>query len=178
VLGDDGVVKLLDLGLARFVQPTRPEDGPLTLMHNLGQSLGTPQFLAPEQHARSDKADHRSDIFGLGGVLHYLLTGKPPRPITGLDDTPLPAILPAAQTRPDLPRGLSRYLDQLLAPDPDDRPQSAAEVATTLAVFANDSAVQESEQVSAAEPARPVRWWQLATLALVIAVCTALAFTQ
>jgi serine/threonine-protein kinase len=177
VLGDDGVVKLLDLGLARFVQPTRPEDGPLTLMHNLGQSLGTPQYLAPEQHVRSDKADHRSDIFGLGGVLHYLLTGKPPRPVTSLDDTPLPAILPAAQTRPDLPRALSRYLDRLLAPDPDDRPQSAAEVAATLAAFANNSAVHESEQVSATEPRSAVRWWHFVTLAVVIALCTALPFT-
>jgi serine/threonine-protein kinase len=174
VLGDDGVVKLLDLGLARFVRPTRPEDGPLTLMHNLGQSLGTPQFLAPEQHDRSDKADHRSDIFGLGGVLHYLLTGRPPRTITGLDDTPLPAILPAVHTRPDLPRALSRYLDRLLAPDPNERPQSAAEVATALTAFTSESAVQVSEP----EPRSAVRWWHFVTLASVIAVWTALPLTR
>jgi eukaryotic-like serine/threonine-protein kinase len=146
IVTDDGVVKLLDLGLARFIEPTHPEDGPLTLMHNLGQVLGTPQFLAPEQQARSDQADHRSDIFGLGAVLFFLLTGRFPSPGPSLERTPLPSILTAAQSRPDLPRELSRLLGRLLATDPAKRPRKAEEVATELAAFCGDPASASVEK--------------------------------
>jgi len=65
-----GEVKLADLGLARGAGPSD-----LTLEH---ASIGTPQYLAPEQARRGADATHRSDLFSLGATLYHLVAGRPP----------------------------------------------------------------------------------------------------
>ncbi|MHC4820013.1 MAG: serine/threonine-protein kinase, partial [Planctomycetota bacterium] len=70
MLTRDGRVKLADFGLARGKGPSD-----LTLEH---ASIGTPQYLAPEQAIRGANATHRSDLFSLGATLYHLVTGHPP----------------------------------------------------------------------------------------------------
>jgi len=70
MLTRDGRVKLADFGLARGKGPSD-----LTLEH---ASIGTPQYLAPEQAIRGANATHRSDLFGLGATLYHMVTGHPP----------------------------------------------------------------------------------------------------
>jgi serine/threonine-protein kinase len=71
----DGVVKVLDMGLALF----REEEYSLTMAHN-ERVIGTADYLAPEQAINSHEVDHRADIYGLGCTLYFMLTGHPPFP--------------------------------------------------------------------------------------------------
>ncbi len=123
-----GKVRLLDFGLA--VQPDGDER-----VTTAGVIMGTPAYMSPEQ-AHGTPVDHRSDLFSLGVVLYRLVTGK--LPFTGSSQidvlfnvcghTPTPALL----LSPNVPAGLDRLIQQLLAKDPNARPQSAAEVIRLL----------------------------------------------
>ena len=121
-------VKLTDFGLARAA-----EDVKLT---RTGFVAGTPLYMAPEQ-ARGEAVDARADLFSLGSVLYEAATGKPPFDGT----TPLSVLRRVAdETQPplksvvaDTPQWLSDVIDRLLAKDPADRFQTAAEVADIFA---------------------------------------------
>ncbi|HUG93243.1 MAG TPA: serine/threonine-protein kinase [Planctomycetaceae bacterium] len=76
LLSRDGVIKILDMGLARLMEDLSEEDeGRLT---QPGQLLGTVDYVAPEQILDTHEADARSDVYSLGCTLHYLRTGAPP----------------------------------------------------------------------------------------------------
>ena len=77
LIDNTGVVKLLDLGLARFFKTTDEES--LTIKHD-EKVLGTADYLAPEQAINSHTVDSRADIYSLGGTMYYLLTGHAPFP--------------------------------------------------------------------------------------------------
>lgn len=139
----DGQVKILDLGLARW-QGSHPDNDELT---GAGVVLGTPDYLAPEQLKHAAGVDIRADLYGLGGTLFYLLTGKPV--FANLDSTAAkvkahveqPA--PDVRTfRPDVPAPLAELLASLLAKVPEQRPQTPAQVADALAMLG-----------------APRRWW-------------------
>jgi serine/threonine protein kinase len=123
-----GRLKILDLGLARFVK----EDVNLT---KTGAILGTPAFMSPEQ-ARGDPLDARSDLFSLGSVLYSLCTGnKPFRGETSMAqlmslaaDTPRPI----REVNPRIPQSLADLVAQLLAKNPQERPASAQVVLQRL----------------------------------------------
>lgn len=128
-----GVVKLLDLGLAKFFNVTDEES--LTIKHD-EKVLGTADFLAPEQAIDSHKVDLRADIYSLGCTLYFALTGHPP-----FTDGSLVQRLLAHQTRkppsirydrPDAPEDLVALLDKMMAKRPGDRYQTAAEAAEAL----------------------------------------------
>jgi len=126
ILLEDGIerLKITDFGLARAA-----DDASLT---RSGVIAGTPQFMSPEQ-ARGDSIDKRSDLFSLGSVLYALCTGRPPfraetsygvlRRIT--DDDPRPV----RDLNPDIPEWLASAIVKLLAKSPDQRWQSADEIA-------------------------------------------------
>jgi serine/threonine-protein kinase len=129
ILLENGVerVKLTDFGLARAV-----DDASLT---QSGVVAGTPQYMSPEQ-ARGEAVDHRSDLFSLGSVLHFVCAGHPP---FRADSTP--AVLrrvcderprPLREVNPDVPAWLEATVARLHAQDPAGRFQSAAEVAESL----------------------------------------------
>jgi serine/threonine protein kinase len=145
----EGVVKLLDLGLARW----RPEAGGAADLTGAGQAMGTPDYLAPEQAQDAAAADGRADLYGLGGTLFYLLTGRAPfahhRGLYPKLEAHRSEPPPDVRTlRPEVPEVLANLVSRLLAKKPDDRPQTAAEVAVALVAFAQPSTINfDSEPV-------------------------------
>jgi serine/threonine protein kinase len=75
MLAENGTVKVLDLGLARFDETVAEREQ--TDLTETGNLMGTIDYLAPEQAADSSAADQRSDVYSLGCTLFHLLTGKP-----------------------------------------------------------------------------------------------------
>ena len=122
-----------DFGVAKaFSASSRPG----TTLTSFGMTLGTPAYMAPEQGAADPTVDHRADLYALGVVAYEMLTGKTPfagRPAMAMiaahvteEPAPIDAI------RAGLPPVLSQLVMQLLIKDPAGRPQSAAEVLSTL----------------------------------------------
>jgi serine/threonine protein kinase len=138
LLTSDGVVKLSDLGLARFF--IHDPDDELT---KKGLCLGTPEFMAPEQAEDSNRADHRSDLYSLGATLFHILTGE--LPVDGisylhrLQQLLMVPPRPLADARPGVPPGLAAVVDRLRARDPAARPGSAEETIALLEPFARKS---------------------------------------
>lgn len=97
--------------------------------------MGTPLYMAPEQ-AHGETVDHRADLFGLGSVLYAMCTGRADfRADTTMavlrrvcDDTPRPI----REVNPEIPDWLVEIIDHLLEKQPDDRLQTADEVAELL----------------------------------------------
>ncbi|MFF4536983.1 serine/threonine-protein kinase [Streptomyces aureus] len=114
-----GTVKLLDFGIARFLQ--EPDHaGRLTLA---GQAVGTPAYMAPEQLGAPGTTDGRADLYALGCVLYELLTGARPE-CGGLYERRLPPP-PSVRRGEPLPPEVDALVLALLAPGPDDRPADA-----------------------------------------------------
>ena len=90
-----------------------------------GQILGTPLFMSPEQATSAGELDERSDIYSLGAVAYYLLTGRPP--FEGDDGIALmiaharDPVTPPSQVRPDIPDDVEQIVLRCLAKDPDKR---------------------------------------------------------
>ncbi|MFD0566364.1 protein kinase [Kitasatospora saccharophila] len=119
-----GLVVLQDFGLARLVEAS--------MITAAGSVLGTPQYLAPEV-VRGERPTQRTDLYGVGVILHHMLTGRPPLEQTDnlaglffrLVNQGVPTL---ADSRPDLPGDLAALADRLTALRAEDRPASAAEV--------------------------------------------------
>lgn len=132
IVTHDGQAKLIDLGLARIYQPR----GPAQDLTSSGTTLGTFDYIAPEQARDPRLADVRSDIYSLGCTLYFLLTGQPPFP----GGTVLQKLLQHQTEEPvdirrirgDVPEGLMRVLRRMMAKSPRQRFQSAAELAAAL----------------------------------------------
>jgi hypothetical protein len=150
MLTSGGQVKILDFGLARFVRETtsaRVEADPETKeggrpaggLTETGMVMGTADFMAPEQASDPGQADVRADIYSLGCTLYYLLAGHAPFPEgTALDKvtahcerTPPPLL----ELRRDVPAGVARVVEKMMAKSPADRYQTPAEVAAALEPF-------------------------------------------
>jgi serine/threonine protein kinase len=127
----DRQLKVLDFGLAHL----RP-DHDVESLTRTGCVLGTLPYMAPEQ-LLGGRADPRSDVYSFGAVLYELAAGE--RPFAGRHvGAVLEAIFerdppPVTALRPDLPPPLAQLIGRCLARDPAERPQSAAEIVTTLA---------------------------------------------
>lgn len=151
---DNGLplVKILDMGLARFASETQDE-GDLT---RSGQVLGTPDYIAPEQARNTKTADIRADIFSLGCALFELLTGRLPFP----GETVMEKLMARASQdafrvrlyRPDVSPELDAVIARMLSRDPQTRYGTPIEVAQALAPFAIGTA---GNLRSAPQPADP-----------------------
>jgi hypothetical protein len=128
-----GVVKILDMGLARFFND---EEDQLTKKYD-ENVLGTADYLAPEQAVESHTVDIRADVYSLGGTFYFLLTGQPPFPEGSVAQKLLwhqtrdPK--PVRQLRPEVPAELAAVLARMMAKEPADRFQTPAELMTALA---------------------------------------------
>lgn len=130
MVDSEGLVKLLDLGLARFTCPEEP-----ALTNDQG-FLGTVDYIAPEQIINSHAVDVRADVYSLGGTLYYLLTGCAPFADFKLFERlhrhlyAQPRDIRAI--RPEAPLKLIEICKSMMAKDPNDRPATAAEVERLL----------------------------------------------
>lgn len=140
MLTPEGVVKILDLGLARL-QFAEPEDRtPAECLTSSQAIVGTLDFAAPEQLDDPRGVDIRADIYSLGCTLHKLLTGKAPyadhatpsQKIRAHVSAPFPR-LPHA-----FPGALQAALDRMTAKNPAERMATPAEVARALRPFCKD----------------------------------------
>jgi serine/threonine-protein kinase len=131
---DHDFVKVLDFGLVKATGEPEPGASQLTAV---GVAAGTPAFMAPEMATGKGTVDGRADIYALGCVAYWLLTGL--RVFEA--DTPLQVLLEHVQTPPpplsqrtevEVPAALEQLVMQCLAKDPADRPQTAAGLAARL----------------------------------------------
>jgi tRNA A-37 threonylcarbamoyl transferase component Bud32 len=131
----DFCVKILDFGLARFDSERRYA----TRLTQLGSTLGTVDYMAPEQAESARDADTRSDVYGLGCTLYFLLTGKPPFPGASIAEKVAARLAggppSVREARPEVPAELDGVLRRMMARPPADRFQTPAEVAAALQPF-------------------------------------------
>jgi serine/threonine-protein kinase len=141
-----GQVKVLDFGLARFGAevdlPLRADAPgyPNQAVTTPSLVLGTPDYLSPEQAKNAHAVDIRADIYSLGCVLYFLLTGKAPfakfaggieKMLAHVEDDPEPV----RTVRPEVPEGVADVLRKMMAKDPARRFATPAEVARALNPF-------------------------------------------
>ncbi len=153
-----GPVKLVDLGLARLLEPPGGEDA-----HRITQEgfvIGTPDFLAPEQARDPMTVDIRADIYSLGGTLFYILTGRVP--FDGGTATekmykhctePPPELL---ALRPDVHPAVQQLIHWCMAKRPEDRPQTPMLLAIALQPFCPPPAAGTGTFVAPGSAAYPV----------------------
>jgi eukaryotic-like serine/threonine-protein kinase len=144
------VVKLLDFGLAK---PTMEagQDAQLTLA---GTVTGSPLFMSPEQASGEDNVDGRSDIYSLGAVMYYLLTGQPPF----VSDNPLKVmiahasqeVVPPRRHNAELPSELEEIVMRCLEKDPEHRYQDVSSLRHAL----HELALEDSWSSDLA-----AKWW-------------------
>jgi eukaryotic-like serine/threonine-protein kinase len=128
-------VKVLDFGLVKSAQVTAEKGRPLTVA---GVIAGTPGYMSPEMGLGNPDIDWRTDIYALGCVGYWLLTGKP---VFDSGSSPMQSVMdhiqkspPAASSRTteSIPPKLDEILLQCLSKDPNDRPQTMQELAESL----------------------------------------------
>src|SRR5262249_16862917 len=135
LLNRQGVVKILDMGLAYFAR--RSQNGDKGTNGHSKRVVGTDDYLAPEQVVDSDDVDIRADIYGLGATFYYLLTAQPPFGEVSLAHQKLSGHLtrrpkPVSERRPEVPEALGAILDRLLAKNPWERYQTPRELVEAL----------------------------------------------
>lgn len=149
MLDGEGVVRVLDLGLARLgAQDDEPEQEATELTRG-GQILGTPDYMSPEQLQSSRDVDARTDVYALGVTLFSLLVGRPvykSKPgesfiakASRILHEPVPDL---RKLLPDVPQPLTDIITKCLAKSPDERIQSAGELAEAITPWASREAVR------------------------------------
>ena len=130
-----GTVKVVDLGLARYRDASM--NNGLTGTYDDNRLIGTADYQAPEQGLDSGSADARSDVYGLGAALFYLLTGRVPFPEASVMSKllahqmkPVPS---ASDVNRAVPAELAAVASRMMAKRPADRPQTMDEVRAALA---------------------------------------------
>jgi len=132
-----GRAKLVDMGLARFHQVDSGQED----LTATGVTLGTFDYISPEQARDPRSADVRSDLYSLGCTFYFMLTGRPPFP----DGTVLQKLLShSGDTPPDprqfcphLPEEIAAIISKMLSKHPEDRYQDPSEIIGELLVLAN-----------------------------------------
>ena len=169
----EGQVKLIDMGLARF-RETDPAAADLTAS---GVTLGTFDYISPEQARDPRNADVRSDIYSLGCTLFFMLAGQPPFP--GRDGAAEAARSTRATSRPtsasfgpELPEDVPRILRKMMAKDPRHRYRTPAELVDELLALVKSAGLRRpagaGPRARRARPRSPSgivicrgssRWW-------------------
>jgi serine/threonine protein kinase len=180
-----GGAKLLDFGLAKpmglapldlMVTQTLTSGQAATMKPLTGEGalVGTLQYMAPEQ-LEGKEADARSDIFAFGAVLYEMATGK--RAFAAKSQASVVAAIlehepePLSRLQPMCPLGLEHVVQRCLAKDPEDRWQSATDLASELRWIGTSSS-SDAIAVAASRRQRTLRWqpWVLGAAVVLVAV--------
>ena len=164
--GKCDVAKVLDFGLVKIT--ANPDAVQLTAEFTVS---GTPQYMSPEQATAAAELDGRADMYSMGGILYFMLTGRPP--FEGSNPTELmiaharDPVVPPSRFRPEIPEDLEAIVIRCLAKKPEERFADARALAAALAGCAcagdwNDEQAEQwwieqagaqTEAASAAQPA-------------------------
>ena len=151
VLDRDGVVKILDMGLARFEREVEAATRSESLTES-GQVMGTLDYMSPEQAQDTHRADARADIYSLGCTLFYLLIGRPvfggdtlTQKILAHRDEPAPSL---PSLRDGIPPELDAVFRRMVAKRPEDRQPSMREVVVELEACRNLEAQSVADTAS------------------------------
>jgi serine/threonine-protein kinase len=132
-----GTVKILDLGLVLLEQQDSAENNGHPHLTQEGFSLGTVDYMAPEQIINPHRVDIRADLYSLGCTFYELLTGKPPFPdgtlIEKLQGHKSRPPTPVEQLRAEVPAAAGAVVMKLLAKHPEQRYQDPGQVSGALA---------------------------------------------
>jgi serine/threonine-protein kinase len=161
----DGMAKLVDMGLARLEYLEQPEHEETAT----GVTLGTFDYISPEQARNPRDADIRSDIYSLGCTLFFMLTGRPPfvegTVVQKLLAHQTDAIPDVCELRPDVPDLVAAVLTTMLAKQPEDRFQNPADLCAALAQCIDEVGVAAPPAVLPVFPRRlnwvpRGTWWR------------------
>jgi eukaryotic-like serine/threonine-protein kinase len=162
----DGILKILDFGLAYFRPPTEKLSESQTEITQAGQLLGTPAYMSPEQ-ARGQEVDHRSDIFSLGVVMYEAITGK--RPFQGDSNAEIVSNVlksdpvPVSRLRPEVPGPICDLIAKCLSKTRRGRFQNTDEIVDELnrsaPMFANPPSSSRSLSQRFYHQVRSGRLW-------------------
>jgi len=172
VLLSRGAAEVTDFGIAKAIQASRvvtsaTVGGASESLTQLGTSVGTPAYMAPEQAAGDPNLDHRADIYSVGVLAYEMLEGQPP--FTGTPQSVMSAHLtraPRAMTRADVPPSLRRTVLKCLEKDPTHRFQSADELLADIESIATPSGALPS--ATRARRGRALAWAGLAAVVVAI----------
>ncbi|MCA9215142.1 MAG: serine/threonine protein kinase [Planctomycetales bacterium] len=147
------VAKLLDFGL---VKPLLDEESAAVSMD--GTITGSPLYMAPEQATQDTEPDCRSDIYALGAVAYYLVTGQPPfnedKPLKALMAHAQKHVTPPAELAPELPSDFEAVILRCLSKSPSDRFQTVQEL---------QQAIDDCYQLPSWTRENAKQWWQQLT---------------
>jgi eukaryotic-like serine/threonine-protein kinase len=145
------VAKLLDFGLAKPSFATDNGDAQLTVE---GSITGSPLFMSPEQATGDDHVDGRSDIYSLGAVMYFMLTGRPPleseNPIKVMIAHASQDVAPPRQLNSEVSREFEEIILRCLEKDPDHRFQDVASLQRALRELVVDDPWSSG---------RAIEWW-------------------
>jgi serine/threonine protein kinase len=149
-------VKVLDFGLAK-----RVESGEVSAVTKTGVVFGTPRYISPEALYGAEGIDKRTDLYNLGGVAYWLLTGRPPFSTTSnidliIDQVKTVPAKPSDVCETPIPPGLDEIVMRCLEKRPEDRFQSADQLEEALSRLHIDDAWDWK---------RAQQWWKLHGLA-------------
>ncbi len=169
MVGANGIVKVLDFGLAKLTAPEENTDGAtqtIKAQTEEGTVVGTAAYMSPEQ-TQGKTVDARSDIFSFGAVLYEMLTGRRAFPGHNRMST-LASILqlepkPLAELDSRIPRELERIVGRCLRKDPDRRFQHMADLKVALEELKEES---DSGKLTPAQPTAKTRSWNWLALGL------------
>jgi formylglycine-generating enzyme required for sulfatase activity len=175
--GGSQKVKITDFGLARAAADAS--------ISQSGVIAGTPMFMAPEQ-ALGHEIDQRADLFSFGSVLYQMVSGRPPfrapsalavlKRVAEESPRPIPEIIP------ETPAWLCEIIAKLHAKNPDERFQSAREIADVLAdceaQLKAHAKIKDFSRIPRGKPRRSGRWKWVAAAAVLLLPVVALAVTE
>src|SRR5262245_41775404 len=174
MLRDDGLVKVLDFGLAKL---SGARDGPQPAAESLdtrsGIVMGTASYMSPEQ-ARGEKVDHRTDIFSFGVMLYEMLAGR--RPFEGVTASDvMAAVLTSepvslAEAVPEVLAPISRIVQRCLEKRPGQRFQSAGDLGFALEALHSSSGTWPGSQGAWFVKKRKQLAWLVTVAALLLGI--------
>lgn len=178
----DGIVKVLDFGLAKFAVPAQPNaDAQAAVTTQPGVVMGTPRYMSPEQ-ARGLKVDGRTDLFSLGVMLYEMVAGRAPFEGATMsdilaailkDDPPsLPSLAPAA------PPALVQIINRCLQKERDTRYATARDLAKELHQLKEWLTSQSFAPAQSSQTTKWTRQWQVVVAAMALLLLAAFSYVM